>query len=424
MANSIIVAAISTGQGFTDNNTKFTCISGRIINDGSEALNESPVRDAGTFSNLFVYAPTNTISVNSTVTLRKSRADTAITITYGADQTGIKEDTSNTATFAATDEVSYAVVTGSEAGTNTLTITVIGIQFAPTTDTNCISFLICSAHQSSINIQAASTTYYMTPDGLMNNNAVSESQVEYRARFAFTSSDFFASVNTNGRTTNTVFSTRKNSSDGGQGFTYTSGQTGVKEDTSGTDSLVAGDDFCYEIVTGTGTQALALILMSTTCTSTASKFPLLTGYEQASAVAANTTTYSPAAGALIFSTTEANSQIYPRFTFTASELGVYVSSNTGASLATTVTLRDNGGDGTLTVSYIAGQTGLKNDSVNTDAITSGGDEIDYEVTCLDLTGGVSVTWIGILGSTPQAAGAAAAVVAQKMKTRMMLGVGL
>ena len=135
------------------------------------------------------------------------------------------------------------------------------------------------------------------------------------------------------------------------------------------------------------------------------------------AIGVNNTKFDAVAGTLILNATEALSQTLPRFDFTASELGAYVSANDSTLLACDITLRDNGGDSALTVSYAATQTGLKNDSSNSATITGGTDEIGYEVTNADLVGGPTITWIGCLGST------AVAPATAKISKMMLMGVG-
>lgn len=400
MANSLIVNNTSNGTGFDDAATYYVALTGRTSNSTTEANVQMPIRDAGTFSNLFVYVPTNTASVTTTITLRKSLADTAVTVSYTSDQTGIKEDTSNSVAFANTDEGCYEVTVPTEVGTNTISISAIGIQFAPTTTTNCVSIM---GSRPGNNYGVASTTQYGTLPGRGRPSATDESNAEMRIRGSFTMSDFYTYASANARTTTTTFKTRKNSADGGQTVAYTSGQTGAKEDTSGTDSLVAGDDFNYSITTGTGTENIMIDIVSCTAISTANQFIFGNSDPTGAAIAALTTTYTGVTGPLIFSTTEANSQVYPRFTFTASELGAYVSANTNAVLAFNVTLRDNGADSAVTVSYAAAQTGLKNDSSNTAVITTGADEINYEVDNLDATGSVTLQWMSFMGSTVTAA---------------------
>jgi hypothetical protein len=145
-------------------------------------------------------------------------------------------------------------------------------------------------------------------------------------------------------------------------------------------------------------------VISSTCTNTGGIFPLIAGQTGGSAVSAATTNYYPVAGGLL-TTTEANCQIYPRFTFTASELGVFSTGNASGSGDCVVTLRDNGAGSGISVTYTPGQTGLKNDSVNTSEITSGTDETNYEVANAG-NGTFTATWIGVLGATTAPAGRA------------------
>ena len=413
MANSLIVASVATGQNFTDAATYFTSLSGLIRAGASEAQAETPVRDGGTFSNLYVYVSANTASVTSVITLRKSQADTAVTVSYTSDQTGVKEDTSNSVLFANTDEVDYSIVVPSEAGTNNMNIRIMSVQFAPTTTTDCIMFFMTNGAKT---VNSASTSYYLVPNGQINHS-ITEADSKYRIRQSFTSSDFYAYASANARTTDTVFSTRKSGGDGGQGFTYTSGQTGVKEDNSGTDSLAAGDDFCFEIVTSTGTETMTLNVISCSMISTANFFPLLTGDAAGSGIVFNSTDQFPSAGALLFTTTELRAQTLPRFDFTATEFGTYATANTIITTATPIHVRDNGANGNLTVSYDVLQTGLKNDSVNSDVFTSGSDEINYQIITPNTAGTITLTWLGVLGST------AVTPATAKISKMMLMGVG-
>ena len=394
MSKSLLV--VFGSNAVSDNTTEYNPLVGSI-NTGSTTTGnyDTPIRDAGTFSNLFTYVPTNTASVTSTITLQDSQVDTALTVSYTADQTGIKEDTSNTAALANTDEAQYETTVPDEAGTNTLTATLYGVEFTPDTSSDCIVILGATG---SISFGNASETSYLLPGSPTNTTTIGNAK--YRARFSFTSSDLYTFLSTNARTTDIVYRVMKNGANGNQSVTYTSGQTGAKEDTSNSDSFASGDDFAFSRTTGAGTELANQTVISCSCINTSGIFPLIAGLASGSAIAANTTNYFPISGrAVPAETTEADTQIYPRFTFTASELGAYVSVNAAALLATNITLRDNGGDSALTVQYLAAQTGLKNDSVNTATITTGADEIDYEIECLDLTGGITVTWIGILGST-------------------------
>lgn len=399
MSNSI--ACQGRQIGFVDAATYYTWITGNGISNTIEARAEIPVRDSGSFTNLYCYVPTNTASVTSVITLRKSTADTALTVSYTSDQTGAKEDTTHSVSYANTDEVDVSVVIPSEAGTNTLTMSVLSVTFAPDTTTNCITFF---AAAGLTNYSSASANLHLSPTGSVGTTS-NEAKTKYRCRFAFTLSNFYAYLATNSRLTDTIYVTRKNGADGAQTFTYTSAQTGAKEDTTHTDTLAVGDDLNYRITTSTGTDTAALSEISARAVSTVNIWAFLAGIVTDATVGPSVTTYYPPAGGMVStSTTEADEQILPRFDFTASELGVMVSANTNAVLSCVVTVRDDGADSGMSVSYAAAQTGLKNDSVNTSAITGGSDEIDYKIVNSDVAGTVTFNWIGMLGTTVDAAG--------------------
>ena len=416
MSKSLIVN-VGT-EDITDNNTAWQYLT-TDLNENTilEERREIPIREAGTFANLYCFVVSNTASVTSVLTFRKSRANTSLTVSYTSDQTGIKEDNSNTASFASTDEATWQWVIPSEVGTNTLSINALAVDFTPDTVSNCISFF-CGG--GTTGFSTASVTYYAPPSTCLAFVS-SETEIKFRIRQSFTSTNFSAFSFSNLRTTNTTVGTRVNGNNGNQSVTYSSGQSGAKEDTSNTDSLSAGNDYNYYITTGTGTEQSGILSLVTRVVNTSGYFQLINSLASGGSVAANTIVYTGINGEMLFNTTEANRSMYPRFTFTASELGSYVSANTGASLATNITVRDNGGSSAVTVQYLAGQTGLKNDSSNTTEITSGTDEINYMVQCLDLTGGVTITWIGCLGET--SGGAPPPSVAKQIPTLLLMNVG-
>ena len=398
MSNSIFIQARSLGHG--DNNVRYVAVFGSSNNPTVTGEQEAPIRQAGIFSNLFVYSPTNTASVNSTVTLQKSQVDTALLVTYGADQTGIKENTSDTVSFAATDEAQWEVTVPNEAGSNTLTINLIKVEFAPDTAGNSMVVL---GGSGTTNYTTASATRFINANGTIAPTS-SETFMKWRARLAFASSNLWTYVTSNARTTDTTFTTRKNGAAGGQITTYTSGQTGAKEDTSGTDSIAVGDDFDYAITTLAGTEQITFNVCCSNLVNTGGLFPLVVGSSAGAGVAAGVTTYyAVGGGTATTSTIEADYQMYPRFTFTAQELGVMVSAFAGSTGSATITLRDNGAGSGISVNYTVGQTGLKNDSVNTSEITSGTDEIDYEINN-GANGTITITWMSILGATVAPAG--------------------
>lgn len=401
MSDSLIANGYNAGIGVVDNGTRFMSVGNSwfgVTTNSTEARVEVPLRDAGDVKNFYTYVPTNTASVSSTITVRQSAADTTLLVTYTSDQTGLKQDSDSVA-YAATDEIDFEVTVPTEVGTNTITISQMAVQFTPTTSSDCVSLLNCGG--ALVTISSASTNYYLPPSGGNANVASTENNNKYRIRGTFVAQDLSSYVSSNSRTTNTVFRTRKNGANGSQSVTYTSTQTGLKEDSSNTDSLSAGDDYCYQIATSTGTQNLVFTRVSSTLVNTSNQFIMLSGYATNVNHGSNITNYIPCGGHPAGGTTEANSQTLPAFTFTAKEMGMYVPSNSSGG-TTVVVLRVSAADSSLTFSYTTGQTGLKEDTTNTATITGGTDEINFKVVTPVDAGSIFYTWIGLMGETTTA----------------------
>lgn len=401
MTSSFIVCRADSNV-VSANSSYFSPIVGTFaFNTNFEARVETPVRDAGVFSNLFAYVSANILTVTATLTLRKSQADTSVLVTWTAGTTGLREDTTNTATFAATDEVSQQLGIPADP-THNLTIEMTGVQFAPTTTSNCVSLLGC--YSAGAPISSASITTYLSPHGGLGTPDSSETNEKFRIRTASVAQDLYTYVTSNARTTDTVIKTRKNGADGGQSVTYTSGQTGVKEDTSGTDTLSAGDDYNIAVTTNAGTETMLMTMISCSLVGTNDAFVLGISYFAGNLVLVsfNLTRYFAVGGQLIPDTTETASQIWPRFTFTASELGTMVGSNTITTSPSTITLRDGGADSAVLVTYDAAVTGLKNDSSNTTVITSATDNISYKVVTPNTSGSIGFQWMSLVGTVATA----------------------
>jgi len=399
MAKSIVTVGVPGGATIVIGTTYLPPVGNIITSSVGEAPKSYAVRSSGTFSNFFSYVSSNTLSNTGTFTLRKSLADTSITVSYTSGETGIKEDTSNTASFSATDELDYSFVVAS--GGTSIVCRLLSVQFEPDNTSDCVQIVGIAAANP---LSGASTSYYECINGSIATTANTEADVTYRARLAFTASNLYTYIHANSRTTDIICKTRKNAADGSQSVTYTSGQTGSKEDTSNTDSVSIGDDFCYVIVNSTGTETNTWTATSVQVKNTSGQFPLENGRSSAStSINFNTTVYLPASGNHVATTTtEAYTQVYPRFDFTAKELIANVTANTIATSATTIKLRDNGADSSLVLSYAAAETGLKNDTSNTATITSGSDEINYAIATPNTSGAFAFRWMGILGETAAA----------------------
>lgn len=400
MAKSIFVASGSTPVN--DNNTGYIGITGNTSSNTSETVRETIFRENGVCSNLHTYVSTNTTLVNSVVTLRKTNADTALTVTYTSGQTGVKEDTTNKISFINTDKISTKIAVSNDvSGTTTITFRIFGVQFEPSSAsiTNQIFGLM-----GSITHAVASATQYMPPNGNLQPG-VTENNSKYKCRFPFISSNFYCYILTNNRLNTTTMRVRKNAGNGNQNFSFSAGETGAKEDTTNTDSFSVGDDYNYSITTGAGTETMALRVFSTQINNLTNSFPFSTAGNGGTglAISFNLTRYSPISGDLFdTSATESENQMYGYFNFLVKELVSYVSANTIATSATVVTVRDNGADSAITVSYAAGETGAKNDSTNVFLASPLTDEINYKIVTPNTSGSITFQNIGCLGVSDRA----------------------
>src|SRR6185503_17880078 len=93
----------------------------------------------------------------------------------------------------------------------------------------------------------------------------------------------------------------------------------------------------------------------------------------------NLTRYGILGGAVAINTatTEDRAQVLARFNWTARELAAYISANTIATSASTITFRNNTADGAQVLSYAAAQTGLKNSS-DFDMVNADTNEVAYK----------------------------------------------
>lgn len=398
----------ASGNGASDNTTRYFCIGGAASVHSTEAPAETTIKQAGIFKNLFTNVSANTINANSTVTLRKSTADTSITLTYTSLQTGIKEDTSNTSTFANTDTACFKIVASNDpGGANSITVELATIIFSPSLEETIWSKFIAST--SSTTISTASATRYGPPNGLCTISNSTEANVKYRCSFGFTLNNLYVYVATNSRTTDTTFGTRKNGGAGTQSVLYSSGQTGSKQDTSNADTFAEGDDLNYYVTTGTGTGILSIIQVSTCYSTTSNSFQLTAGRDTKS-VSFNTTLYCPISGNINNTpATEDLIQSYPSFNFVLCKMYMYSSANTIATSPTVITVRRNSSNSSITISYNAGQTGLKSDLTNSFDVIAGVDKINFSVVTPNTSGTFSFTWCGFNAQTRFNRGPAAAM---------------
>lgn len=381
MTNSLLWVQ---GQNITTNAATTTYMgvgnSQRVVNS-TESTRKIRVRHATTLRNAQIFVQTNTVTATSTWTLRQNGADTSIVLSVGSGATGFVEDTSNTVSVAAGDDINWKIVTGAT-GTS-ITSNTLGVQSDPVSTTKTTSLLV---HGYDIAFGTASTTQYGHPT--RGSWVTTEAEAQMKIRTAGVMKNFAVFVGGNARTTNSTYKSRVNGADGVFSVTYGSGATGLQEDTSSTGTIASGDLFNWSLTTGTGTGNINTGWIKAEFETTNNKAICAVNHS-AFTQSFNSTNYEPIGGLFTLSTTETNFAYKVENAYKFSDLDVYVSANSIATSATTLKFRKNSADTGIGVSISAGATGLFSDTSNT-ATVAPGDRINYQTVCPNTSG--SITW--------------------------------
>lgn len=414
MSSSLLFTHIAGGAAQNDALTRYYPIAGGLSTTTTSQNAKIAIREAGTMSNFFVRVTTNThTTAGSVFSVERSNND-ELGITFAAAETGIKENTGTSTAYISGDEANFECATAANVGTTTITIASMGVQFNPTDTSRTVSWM---GVLPGLSTSATSTTWWINPNSY-GDYTTTEANAKYRVRGSFTASNLYVTVTSNPKTM--TFKTRVNGADGAQLVSFAAAETGTKEDTSNTDALVAGDDYYYQVTVGTEAGTSQWWMVSTKLLSTSGEFMIESARSTGVlAQAFNVTNFmAPGSDVQGISTTETDVNSAPRFNFTAKELSALVTANTIATSATVVRTRVNLGNGSQSLSYAAGETGLKSDSVNTDVITGDGtNEFNYSVVTPNTSGSISFKWVGVIGLIP------AVVTSTFLPRLMMLGVG-
>ncbi len=341
---------------------------GSLRNATTEAHEVRTFRSGFTASRLYAKVSVNDRGA-TTVRTRKNGANGNQSLTIPSSTTGEFEDTTNSDSYASGDTGNLQIVTG--AGGATLQITAVLLQADATTN----STVFYTAPTGSFT--TSGQTRWATPvGGSVWTNP--EAHEELYVRGAVTLKHLWLYVATNARTTNNTIRVRKNGANGNQVITVTAGTTGNFEDTSNTDSLVAGDRFTIQLTTGTGTQAFETQQCSITAETTDGSFPIFAkGGAAGVTIAQNLTRFGPVVSRFDANANESPVQHDARIGMTLSNVACYVGNNT-VTADSTLRLRKNGANANQVVTITASTTGLFRDTTNTDAVVAT-DELTYQV---------------------------------------------
>ena len=204
-------------------------------------------RTTGIFELLRIYVSANATTTASSLFFRQNAANTTVTVAPGAGLTGEFEDTLNTVTITAGDEINFRVTVGA---TGALTVHIVQIQgrtlTAPWVAADAGGVTITLTTTDIFNVVESQLGFPSTP---------TESLYQLKTRSAYTAQNMQANAGANTSSTNGLVRLRVNTADSTMLVTVTASTTGIFEDTSNTVAIVSGNLINYSIdgTAGTGT---------------------------------------------------------------------------------------------------------------------------------------------------------------------------
>ena len=369
MVKTYIGASGSTTT--TANITSYSRLGGLNAVNSTETNRQILFRSAGTLSNLYVRVTVNAIAGASTIRTRKNVANGGQSVSVGSTATGEFTDAVNTDTIAAGDKLNYQFVPG--AATNTMSISVWSCIFNATTDT--VTRTVVSHN---VSLTTASTTWFVPLFGDNGTATTTETFAKTRMRKAGTLKNCCVHVTAARAKASTVKSRKNAAADGTISVSCTAGATGFFEDTTHSDTVSAAEDWNWSITTGTGVDSLVIQTIIADFVSTNGDGIAGTGTFTLITYTDGTVRWMPISGIVLSTATEADTKADCRIAGDYLELTCLISQNDVTS-ASTLILRKNGADTTLSVSITGSATGVFSDSIHTVTLVST-DEINLQIT--------------------------------------------
>ena len=243
------VRYVAKGYSITSATAAYLPIAGdRSGTTGTEANVENTIKTAGTLKNLATNVTSNARTTASPFAARKNRTTTALVTSYGSTEIGHKEDTSNAISYAVDDELDYVIDPGT--GSTAIVLQSLAVDYETTTDQGVLT-RGCVGTTADF-IQDTDLTWYV-PIGGGNREAVTtESQVQMKAREAFTFRNLVAYSNANTIANSTTVALRVNGSTTALSASFGPAATGFVSDVSDTVTVAAGDLINFIVITDGG----------------------------------------------------------------------------------------------------------------------------------------------------------------------------
>lgn len=351
--------------------TLFTGLGGRGT---ATSTTESDVywatRNAGTWDKLQTQVIGN-LAATAVLRFRKNSANGNQLVSPGA-ATGYFEDTSNSDTVSAGDNLALNHTAGT---TSAVTYQQISSSFTPA-GADYVSRTGCGA-ASGLSFTTAATDFTQ-PWGDTLSTAQGDSVAKAVVENASVAKNLYSNVLTNARTTTTNLRLWKNNAAGNLIIPYTSGQTGIKEDTSNSDTLAAGDTIDGAVSTAAAdSNSIVVVNLFIDLTSTSASVPYVTC--NLGTINANLTRYYAVIGRGAGNiTVEAQVQYKAEQAGTFEKSSIVISTNT-VTATTNFRMRVNGNPGNNVRVIASSTTGTITDTSNTDAVVAS-DLVDVELT--------------------------------------------
>ena len=368
MANIITGVTASGGDSF-DSATRYAAIGDTeaVWRNTNETVTEIVCRSAGTAETLVAQVRTNPRTTTSTITLRVNSADSALSVAIGSGVTGTISD-SGSVSIADGDTYNLSRTHGTGGGS--MVTDYIHMEYAVTTGSKKQT---ASDGDSSTSL---TSLRYIAPCG-ENNLFSSEVQAGSIANVATTISNMQIGIETNARSTTTVFTSRNNGVDGNQSISVGSGVTGKLEDTTNSDTVTAGNKYNVKMANGAGTGSIKINSCGMMHETDGDGYQFITGGGiWSDSDASGTPEYCRAFGECDDFTTESDVQFKMPVKTDATLFGVFVNSNSATS-TTTARTRVNGANGGMSVAIGSGVTGVLRDTSGSE-IYEIDDLVNYE----------------------------------------------
>lgn len=247
----------ATAASFSFNTASATRYFGFIgslvtTNTADSAALRGYVPVAGTAKNLSVYVATNTRATDTVITFLKNGADTGLSVTIPAGATGQFEDTSNTVSLAAGDEVNCKITTGTGGA---LAISVRGVHFDLINGaSDSVSLMMLSSNNNTV----ANATRYTTLIGSFAAASATESPVSMFINGSGAVKNLYSIIESNSAPADVTVTGRINGSDSSLALTIPASTTGVFSDTTNALTYTPGDTMALEFTRPAGSGALTM----------------------------------------------------------------------------------------------------------------------------------------------------------------------